>query len=468
MPSARARRLRTATLGVRPGRFQTALRREGRGVVLVGVGGGGAVDDVERAVRGAAVAAGLRVARPACCDRGGAAWDFGRRPERQAVRHSAGFPFEAWVEPARYHPFLLAAVPAARAQVVAVVGDPVPRLVAAWGRRRRGGLPALVAEANASAATAAARRRFERRTGVALEPMADVLVGTTTRDDDCFTHVFQTRVTAIATGRWLPFVVGRYDESRAARRTDATYLQQKERVPREIRSIPQPRWSGTESDAVGRRLARARSLALLAEAQGWAVADLLPAPPRPRADDAPTVDLKLRPILEALEPHDAVLYNTAEMTLNAWVARQGKPRDRRVPDAAAGAAQTAPKNPAGSPTTSRPSARRSAPGSAAARIGPRTRRRARSRPRGSAPGSPGTRRTTRRPGPGRPRPARPAPSGAPGAPSPRASRRPSPRPASYSYRRRRSTLQGNLYLRIEVAPWLPRRPVRSINDGVGF
>ena len=134
-------RLRAATLGVRPGRFAVPLRREGRGVVVVGLAGGAGRETVERAVRYAARAAGLRAAAPTCCDGRRGAWDFRNRHERQAVVHSSGWPFEAWVEPASYHPFLLAAVPSARSQVVALALGRAPRGLGAARRRalrRRG------------------------------------------------------------------------------------------------------------------------------------------------------------------------------------------------------------------------------------------------------------------------------------------------------------------------------------------
>ena len=189
-------RLRAATLGARPGRFAVPLRREGRGVVVVGLAGGAGRETVERAVRYAARAAGLRAAAPTCCDGRRGAWDFRNRHERQAVVHSSGWPFEAWVEPASYHPFLLAAVPSARSQVVALVWDPVDRLVAAW-TRGGGNVPDLVRRANGT--TPAGRRRLARDAGHALDAMSAALVGTADPRDRCFTNTSRA-----ASPRWPP------------------------------------------------------------------------------------------------------------------------------------------------------------------------------------------------------------------------------------------------------------------------
>ena len=269
-------RLRAATLGARPGRFAVPLRREGRGVVVVGLAGGAGRETVERAVRYAARAAGLRAAAPTCCAGRRGAWDFRNRHERQAVVHSSGWPFEAWVEPASYHPFLLAAVPSARSQVVALVWDPVDRLVAAW-TRGGGNVPDLIRRANGT--TPAGRRRLARDAGHALDAMSAALVGTADPRDRCFTNIFQSRVAALANGKWLPFLVDRYDESTA----------------------------------------------LLTTAMGWNIGDALPAPPRAQPPAGDAVDLRTRPLLEALEPHDALLHAAAGMALSAWSARPGKP-----------------------------------------------------------------------------------------------------------------------------------------------
>ena len=269
-------RLRAATLGARPGRFAVPLRREGRGVVVVGLAGGAGRETVERAVRYAARAAGLRAAAPTCCAGRRGAWDFRNRHERQAVVHSSGWPFEAWVEPASYHPFLLAAVPSARSQVVALVWDPVDRLVAAW-TRGGGNVPDLIRRANGT--TPAGRRRLARDAGHALDAMSAALVGTADPRDRCFTNIFQSRVAALANGKWLPFLVDRYDESTA----------------------------------------------LLTTAMGWNIGDALPAPPRAQPPAGDAVDLRTRPLLEALEPHDALLHAAAGMALSAWSARLGKP-----------------------------------------------------------------------------------------------------------------------------------------------
>ena len=63
---------------------------------------------------------------------------------------------------------------------------------------------------------------------------------------------------------------------------------------------------------------------------GWNIGDALPAPPRatPSAGDA--VDLRTRPLLEALEPHDALLHASAGMALSAWSAKLGKGRGLRL------------------------------------------------------------------------------------------------------------------------------------------
>ncbi|KAH8098841.1 hypothetical protein JL720_1810 [Aureococcus anophagefferens] len=110
--------------------------------------------------------------------------------------------------------------------------------------------------------------------------MSAALVGTADPRDRCFTNIFQSRVAALAAGKWLPFLVDRYDESTA----------------------------------------------LLTTAMGWNIGDALPAPPRatPPAGDA--VDLRTRLLLEALEPHDALLHASAGMALSsAWSAKLGKP-----------------------------------------------------------------------------------------------------------------------------------------------
>ncbi|KAH8055030.1 hypothetical protein JL722_8451 [Aureococcus anophagefferens] len=211
-------RLRAATLGVRPGRFAVPLRREGA----------------------ASSSSGSRAA-------------LGETVERGALRgRASGL--------------------RGRADVVALVWDPVDRLVAAW-TRGGGKVPDLVRRANGT--TPAGRRRLARDAGHALDAMSAALVGTADPRDRCFTNIFQSRVAALANGKWLPFLVDRYDESTA----------------------------------------------LLTTAMGWNIGDALPAPPRatPPAGDA--VDLRTRPLLEALEPHDALLHASAGMALSAWSAK---------------------------------------------------------------------------------------------------------------------------------------------------
>ena len=199
-PSARRCRLTKlklqTRLGARHSRLRSPLRREGPGLVLLGAAGG------RRAAARAALAYALAQTQidgadarlPCCAD---PEWDFRKRPVRQALR-GGRWPREAWLAPGAYHPFLTAMVPAAFGQFVVHVRDPMDLLVGAWAPRP---LRALLRVAeNASAATHAATQRAVAP--LRLSRQARAVVGLAATADPCFATYFESRLDALATGRW--------------------------------------------------------------------------------------------------------------------------------------------------------------------------------------------------------------------------------------------------------------------------
>lgn len=194
-----------------------------------------------------------------CCGR---SWNLRIRAHRQTVLHSSAWPFVLWAEHTAYHPFVYAAVPTAASQAVVVVSDPVSRLVRTW----HGPVEDLVARlSNRSTAT-----------GPTLDVAATYLVGNVDSDDRCFSYAFHQRLTAIARGHWLPYVVERSEES----------------------------------------------IALLAHAYQWEPAALLP----PKyIDSGPSIDQMQRQILAGAQPFDTKLHDLANNVLSAWQAKVGSP-----------------------------------------------------------------------------------------------------------------------------------------------
>ena len=199
-PSARRCRLTKlklqTRLGARHSRLRSPLRREGPGLVLLGAAGG------RRAAARAALAYALAQTQidgadarlPCCAD---PEWDFRKRPVRQALR-GGRWPREAWLAPGAYHPFLTAMVPAAFGQFVVHVRDPMDLFVGAWAPRP---LRALLRVAeNASAATHAATQRAVAP--LRLSRQARAVVGLAAPADPCFATYFESRLDALATGRW--------------------------------------------------------------------------------------------------------------------------------------------------------------------------------------------------------------------------------------------------------------------------
>lgn len=245
--------------------LDTPINRIGSGVIVLSAPGTESLE-AEAIVRRAVLLQRARSkASITCCGR---PWNLRLRAHRQTVLHSSSWPFVLWAEHTAYHPFIFAAVPTAASQAVVVVSDPVSRLVRTWN----GPLEDLIARLSNKSAAAGPTSNVRP----ALNVAATYLVGNVDSDDQCFSYTFHQRLTAIARGQWLPYVVERSEES----------------------------------------------LVLLAHAYQWEPSAMLP----PKyVDSAPLIDQRQRQILASAQPFDTKLYDLANNVLSAWQAKVGPP-----------------------------------------------------------------------------------------------------------------------------------------------